>query len=161
MAKRVNPFAEDFQTIKKSADDKVLAFLQQGESEKDAEEKKSPAVKADSPEKPKLKKAESDQPQPVKKEKKTVTKSKETKPKNEKRVDLDAEWGRPTALFNTRIPERMSELLDDLVYQRKKQGKPCTKQAIAIEALEMFLGKEGILKSGRAPTSGIPLSENQ
>jgi hypothetical protein len=54
----------------------------------------------------------------------------------QKSVAKPKEWGRPTALFNTRIPQEMSELLDDLVYRLKKEGKPHTKQTIAIEALE-------------------------
>ena len=54
---------------------------------------------------------------------------------------IPKEWGRPTALFNTRIPREMSDLLDDLVYRLKKEGKPHTKQTIAIEALESYLAK--------------------
>ena len=46
----------------------------------------------------------------------------------------------------------MSDLLDDLVYRLKKEGKPHTKQTIAIEALEIYLAKSGLI-SGKAVRS--------
>ena len=42
---------------------------------------------------------------------------------------------KPVAVLNTRIPQELSDLIDDLVYQSKKRGQPTSKQAIAIEAL--------------------------
>ena len=54
------------------------------------------------------------------------------------------EWGKPVAIFNTRIPEQMSELLDDLVYKLRKQGKSKTKQDLAQEAIHDLLRKHSM-----------------
>ena len=60
------------------------------------------------------------------------------------------EWGPPMALFNTRIPQGMSDRLDDLAYKLKKaKVKPATKQALAQEALEDLLRKHGMLRPCR------------
>ena len=57
------------------------------------------------------------------------------------------EWGPPAALFNTRIPQDMSDRLDDLAYKLKKaKVQPATKQALAQEALEDLLRKHGMLR---------------
>lgn len=57
------------------------------------------------------------------------------------------EWGSPTALFNPRIPQSMSDQLDDLAYKLKKaKVQPATKQALAQEALEDLLRKHGMLR---------------
>lgn len=50
---------------------------------------------------------------------------------------------KPIAILNTRIPQELSDLIDDLVYQSKKRGQPTSKQAIAIEALWSHLKKLG------------------
>ena len=50
---------------------------------------------------------------------------------------------KPNVALNTRIPQELSDLIDDLVYQSKKQGHPTSKQAIAIEALWSHLKKLG------------------
>jgi len=47
-------------------------------------------------------------------------------------------WGKPTTILNTRIPQELSDKLDDHVYQSKKKGKPTTKQATTIAALAYF-----------------------
>ena len=52
-------------------------------------------------------------------------------------------WGRPVAILNTRIPQELSDLIDDLVYKSKKDGAPTTKQAITIEALVAYLESRG------------------
>ena len=57
------------------------------------------------------------------------------------------EWGPPAALFNTRIPQSMSDRLDDLAYKlMNAKVKPATKQALAQEALEDLLRKHGMLR---------------
>jgi hypothetical protein len=66
-----------------------------------------------------------------------------------KRKDVESPkaimWSRPTALFNTRIPVEMAELLDDLLYRLKKErregGVTVTKQALAQEAFDDLLRK--------------------
>ena len=54
-------------------------------------------------------------------------------------------WGPPTAPLNTRIPAKMGDLLDDLVYRLRKErrgtGESATKQALACEAIEDLLRK--------------------
>lgn len=55
------------------------------------------------------------------------------------------EWGKPVAIFNTRIPVELSSLLDDLVYRRKKEGTPVTRQQLAIEALSNLVAAAGLL----------------
>jgi len=46
---------------------------------------------------------------------------------------------RPTATLNTRIPQELSDRIDDFVYRTKKQCNPTTKQAVTIAALELYL----------------------
>ncbi len=54
-------------------------------------------------------------------------------------VKIPKTWGKPTAILNTRIPQELSDKLDDHVYQSKKKGKSTTKQATTIAALTYFL----------------------
>jgi thioredoxin-like negative regulator of GroEL len=54
------------------------------------------------------------------------------------------ELGKPVAHFNTRIPEKMAELLDDLVYKLRKKGEQKTKQDLDQEALHELLIKHSI-----------------
>ena len=139
MAKKMNPFVADFEGLNKSADDKVLAMLMQAEKSGGDTSSQPAVVKTKKQSAPKVvKKTASEKPkvEPVKNEKKKLAKPK-----------ASVEWGKPVALFNTRIPEKMSELLDDLVYQRKKEGRPCTKQAIAIDAIEAYLRQQKIIHS--------------
>ena len=60
-------------------------------------------------------------------------------------------WSRPTALFNTRIPPEMGELLDELLYrlrkERRESGAAVTKQALALEAFEDLLRKYSLIGS--------------
>ena len=62
--------------------------------------------------------------------------------KTEKSSPPPADWGRPTALLNTRIPANMAEALDDLVYQlRKERRTRVTKQDLTAEAIGALLQK--------------------
>lgn len=136
MAKKLNSFAADFEGLNKSADDKVFAMLKSAESTNEAPTEPAADVK---PKKPKavteIEQAKTEHPKAkiVKTEK-----SKNTRPSS------PAEWGRPTAHFNTRIPEKMAELLDDLVYKLKKNGEQKTKQDLALEAIHDLLRKHSI-----------------
>ncbi len=136
MAKKLNPFAADFEGLNKSADDKVLAMLKQAEKTNTATPKPTAVVK---PEKS----------VPAKAVEKAVTEELQAdSAKNEKKKSLKAkstvEWGKPVAHFNTRIPEKMAELLDDLVYKLRKKGEQKTKQDLAREALQDLLRKHSV-----------------
>lgn len=125
MAKKMNPFAADFEGLNKSADDKVFAMLQG-------------AVKSSTPEPISATKVEKPAVAEVKVEPSRSERKKTAKPKPA------MEWGKPIAHFNTRIPERMAELLDDLVYKLRKKGEQKTKQDLAQEALKDLLRKHSI-----------------
>lgn len=156
MAKRSNVFAQDFQTITRSADDAVYEFLKQGQQKETPMEEVPPmiievtaspdpiAVVIKAEEKTEV---ESGEEKAERKNRNRAEKSERTYMPKERVSAKPKEWGRPTALFNTRIPQEMSELLDDLVYRLKKEGKPHTKQTIAIEALEYYLTKSGIISA--------------
>lgn len=146
--RKPNPFAQDFQSITESADDAVMQFLKQG-TQKEVVPQTEPVEIAASPvEEPKSENVVSIESAAEKSERKEKAKAeRKEKPEvpRQKSVPKPKEWGRPTALFNTRIPQEMAELLDDLVYRLKKEGRPHTKQTIAIEALESYLAKNGLL----------------
>lgn len=154
MAKRSNVFAQDFQSISKSADDAVFEFIKQGtqkesvspvEVEIKAEQKSEPVSAAPKP----VVAADSETDEERQERKTRIRTERSEKPavQKERAAAKPIEWGRPTALFNTRIPQEMSDLLDDLVYRLKKEGKPHTKQTIAIEALEIYLAKSGLISA--------------
>ena len=77
-------------------------------------------------------------------------KPEERKEKHTKRETQDpkpVEWSLPTSGFNTRIPPELSDLIDDLVYQRRKDGnRKQTKQQLTIEAFSDLLRKHAMLK---------------
>lgn len=132
MAKKMNSLAGDFEGISKAADSKVLELLH---------EKQKPAsnenVNKSNPEKMVERKSDSQD----KKDKESQPSK--AKPKSSKPRQLE-DWGRPIAHFNTRIPEPMSELLDDLIYKLRKRGISKSKQDLAREALHDLLRKHSI-----------------
>ena len=132
MAKKMNSLAGDFEGISKAADSKVLELLH---------EKQYPAT---------IEKANKSDPEKVlepktnsqpKKDKESQTGK--AKPKSSKPRQLE-DWGRPIAHFNTRIPEPMSQLLDDLIDKLRKSGISKSKQDLAREALHDLLRKHSI-----------------
>ena len=127
MAKRTNAIASDLEGISKSADSKVLALLN---------ETRSPEVHTDKP---------SDKAANVQNQNKTRVEnsSPNNKSKSTRQRHLES-WGKPVAGFNTRIPEQMSEKIEDLVYKLRKNGKPKTKQALTLEAFHDLLRKYSI-----------------
>lgn len=46
---------------------------------------------------------------------------------------------KPTITLNTRIPQSLSEKIDDHIYLSRKKGKPETKQSLTIKALAKLL----------------------
>ena len=146
--RKPNPFAQDFQSITESADDAVMQFLKQGNQKESAPQPEPVKVQVPEVDESKSENVVSIETAAEKSERKEKPKSeKKEKPEvpRQKPFSKPKEWGRPTALFNTRIPQEMAELLDDLVYRLKKEGKPHTKQTIAIEALESYLAKSGLI----------------
>lgn len=159
MAKRSNVFAQDFQTITKSADDAVFAFLKQGQQKETTQEETVPKIvevsASPDPEAVIVKSVENAEIESIeekaeRKSRSRAERSERTSTPKERAAAKPKEWGRPTALFNTRIPQEMSDLLDDLVYRLKKDGKPHTKQTIAIEALESYLAKSGLISASES-----------
>ena len=134
MAKRLssqsNPFANDFAELTQKADDQVLAFIKQKESKNVSKQDHQAA-----------------NPEVVKKpEKKAgIARKSSSENKSPKKSAKVLEWGKPVALFNTRIPIELSELLDDLVYKLKKKGTPQSKQELAKEALTDLLKKHAMI----------------
>ena len=150
MAKKTNPFTQDFQTIARSADDAVFAFLKQGNQKEVAPPQSQPTTQTQAIQESKPENVVSIETAAESQERKVRIKAERSeRPEvpRQRSVPKPKEWGRPTALFNTRIPQEMAELLDDLVYRLKKEGKPHTKQTIAIEALESYLAKSGIISA--------------
>ncbi len=136
MAKKMNPFAADFEGLNKSADDKVFAMLRSAEKTDEVALQPPVVVKTNKPTSAKaVEKTGTEKPkvESVKTEKKKAAKSQSS-----------VEWGKPVAHFNTRIPEKMAELLDDLVYKLRKKGEQKTKQDLAQEALKDLLRKHSI-----------------
>ncbi|MEM8671019.1 MAG: hypothetical protein AAGG48_26050 [Planctomycetota bacterium] len=132
MAKKMNSLAGDFEGISKAADSKVLALLTEDGQQK-AEVKNQSVEKGTS-----LASNVDSQPLAHKPRRSGPTKSKP--PKLQKLED----WGKPVAHFNTRIPEQMSESLNDLIYKLRKRGIHGTKQELAREALHDLLRKHSI-----------------
>ena len=146
--RKPNPFAQDFQSIKESADDAVMQFLKHGTQRESAPQPEPAKIPT-----PAVEEQKSDNVVSI--EVAGETTERKEKPKSEKKDKPEMprqksgakpkEWGRPTALFNTRIPQEMSDLLDDLVYRLKKEGKPHTKQTIAVQALESILAQHKVI----------------
>ena len=56
-------------------------------------------------------------------------------------------WSKPKErYFNFRLPPEAAELLDDLVYVRKKAGRPFKTQDLGMEALESLFRKDGLIQ---------------
>ena len=144
MSKRANVFAEDFQSIKRSADDAVFEFLKKGEATKQEAKDERSKVASSKDEQMIETEPATQEEKPERKDRLRTVRHKQGETKKHSPAAGPKEWGKPVALFNTRIPQEMSELLDDLVYRLKKNGKPHTKQAIAIEALDAYLRQQGI-----------------
>ena len=136
MAKKVNSLADDFAGINKAADSNVLSILseekqkqQQGVEKKGTDDSPSPGKQASArPDANPLADGATHQRKPA-------------KPRQPQKIK---DWGRPVAHFNTRIPEQMSELLDDLIYRLRKKGTPRTKQELAHEAIHDLLRKHSL-----------------
>jgi len=152
MAKRSNVFAQDFQSISKSADDAVFEFIKQG-----TQKESTPPVAVETKVEPKsepvsavaasdaVADAESAEEKQERKTRIKTERSEKPAVQKERIASKPKEWGRPTALFNTRIPQEMSDLLDDLVYRLKKEGKPHTKQTIAIAVFEIYFATSRLI----------------
>lgn len=128
MGKRLNSLADDFAGISSSADNKVLELLSESkqQTETQAEKKRTTVEKTEKTnEQSQSKEAQLD------------------KPKRPKVPRIES-WGKPVVHFNTRIPDRMSELLDDLIYKLRKRGAPKTKQELALEAIHDLLRKHSM-----------------
>ena len=136
MAKKLSSLAGDFEGISKAADEKVLALLQQG-----GQESRTPVAPKPVADRPTTKSNADEQSVPSKND--SDTNGKPTKPKVPKQKKVE-KWGKPISHFNTRIPEQMAELLDDLVYKLRKKGEHRTKQDLAREALHDLLRKHAI-----------------
>ncbi len=154
MAKRSNVFAQDFQTITKSADDAVFAFLKQGQQKETPQEETAPKIVGVSaspdPEAVMVKSQENAETESIeekaeRKSRSRAERSEKTSTPKERAVAKPKEWSRPTALFNTGYLRKCPTCSNDLVYRLKKEGKPHTKQTIAIEALESYLAKSGLI----------------
>ena len=135
MAKKVNSLADDFAGINKAADSNVLSILSEEKQNKSREKG------ADQPGKPdkQVTAASNDTSQAAKSE--STHHRKPTKARQPRKLE---DWGKPVAHFNTRIPEQMSELLDDLIYRLRKKGRPKTKQQLAHEAIHDLLRKHSV-----------------
>lgn len=126
---------EDFKQITTNSDDAVFEMLKTNEN-KNAAENPNPTRTI----KPAARTLRNEAAQKPNRHAKTSDKTDLAK-------NLESiRWGKPVVLFNTRIPEELSGLLDDLVYESKKEGNPITKQSIAIDALAEFLNARGLLR---------------
>lgn len=146
--RKPNPFAQDFQSITESADDAVMQFLKQGTQKETAPQPEPVKVHAPAVEEPDSENVVSIDSAAEKSERKEKPKAeRKDKPEvpRQKSVPKPKEWGRPTALFNTRIPQEMAELLDDLVYRLRKSNSPKTKQDLAYEALHDLFSKHSMV----------------
>jgi len=121
MAKKFSPFADDFEQLSKTAESAVK-LVRQSESQNSISSRKKNDQKSGS-----------------------VTESVSLKPRQKNKPRKPRSWGKPVATFNTRIPEQMSGLLDDLVYRLRKSGKSKSKQELAHEAIEDLLKKHKLL----------------
>jgi hypothetical protein len=128
--------AEDFQQIKTKSDDLVFELLKNRDGENNVKKTSLP----------KQQRKLAEQPSPNKVDRPTVSKSPTPAMTSKPKKVEPKQWGKPVALFNTRIPQELSNLLDDLVYRSKKDGTPITKQAIAIAALAEFVKTNGLMR---------------
>ncbi|MEM8671123.1 MAG: hypothetical protein AAGG48_26600 [Planctomycetota bacterium] len=143
MAKRMSPFADDFRQITKTAES-VVQFVRdqeddrKGQASNPAQHSIQPTAKMPS---------NSDSGEAAKQSGR-VTKKRRPKDSNGTQLKKSKEqpktWGKPVATLNTRIPEQMSELLDDLIYRLRKQGTTKTKQDLAREAIQDLLRKHSM-----------------
>jgi hypothetical protein len=133
MAKNVNPFADDFEGMNKSADDKVIALLKQA-SGTNKQNKASVSVS---------KNAKAPDTSPPKEQSPNNEKlaQKQKRSPSQKKPTLSVSAEKPIVSFNTRITERLAEGVDDLVFQFRKKKDPRSKQELAMEALEDLLKK--------------------
>jgi len=151
MAKRVSPFADDFENLSRTAESVVQLVKQQEESARtqpasekavpeksDRSESASKVVRKQEPSREASEDPNNGAARPKKPSRPKSEKASASKPSRE--------WGKPVSLFNTRIPPEMAELLDDLVYQLRKKGMPRTKQELACEAIEDLLLKHEIMR---------------
>ena len=148
MAKKTNPFTQDFQTIAQSADDAVFAFLKQGTQKEVAPLQLQPTNQTPAIEESKPENVINIETAGEKQERKVRIKTERSeKPEvpRQRPAPKVKEWGRPTALFNTRIPQEMAELLDDLVYKLRKSGEPKSKQDLAAEAIANLLATHQLI----------------
>ena len=60
---------------------------------------------------------------------------------------VPSDWSKPTEVFNVRLPAEQNELLDDLIYKRKKAGLPHSKVQLGIEAVTLLLREEGLVSA--------------
>ena len=132
MAKKMSSLAGDFEGISKAADSNVLALLNEDANQK---------VRATEPQPKNEKPHVSSLDSKSHTQKPKRPKAAKAKPPKIRKLE---DWGKPVAHFNTRIPEEMSESLEDLVYKLRKRGIQRTKQDLAREALHDLLRKHAI-----------------
>lgn len=133
MAKRMTSFADDFKRLSETAENAVQLVR---EREQKSDNNLHVGKMNNSDEKPQGLSTKPAEGTKKLQGSRTPSKKKQAKPR---------EWGKPVAILNTRIPEEMSELLDDLVYRLRKKGEPRSKQNLAKEAIQDLLVKHGLL----------------
>ena len=114
--------ADDFKQVKESSDEAVIELLKAKDRMKQPESQGT------------TKQAERNE-----KDAKVQASRRSKKASQGQTNPTSNKWGRPTAILNTRIPQELSDLLDDMIYRSKKAGSPTTKQAVTIEALTRFV----------------------
>ncbi len=128
--------ARDFEQVSKGSDDAVFEMLQNRERQIHAESS-TPATNSrltnGKAKKPKQSSPKQDQQNETRSGSASAA------------IEQPSRWGKPIAVLNTRVPEELAELIDDMVYQSKKEKAPMTKQAITIRALIEFFAAQGKL----------------
>ena len=119
-----NYLTDDFKQVSQNSDDTVFELLKAKEKRPTTTGNKKVLPEKRIPQTPSKASNSKDRTTPTK------------KPTAE--VKVPETWGKPTTILNTRIPQELSDKLDDHVYQSKKKGKPTTKQATTIAALAYF-----------------------
>ena len=107
--------ADDFEQVAKGTDDAVFEMLKKSHRSTKASPRKSKPMDEQT--------------------KKSAPKNMRQRSDHAVRTNSQIEpqsWGKPVPVLNTRIPQELSGLLDDYIYEAKKRGEPTTKQAIAI-----------------------------
>jgi hypothetical protein len=131
--------AQDFEQVDRAADDALLRMLKQESGGDDGNGTRPGKPKASAATRRTEKRSTDVAGSHAHTRKSTAVKRKDVE--SPKAIT----WSRPTALFNTRIPVEMAELLDDLLYRLRKDrrgsGVAVTKQALAQEAFEDLLRK--------------------